>query len=240
LVQELSRPFASSAATAIIHDCVGRDVSWIRTYADAYLKLSDEATQEVRAVAATADSQQPSSVFPALGQVSDQTPPERSIAVSEDEPPQHAAAPTHEQTEKKTPDAPAPATSKEPSKRDRLTTFLAGRGFQWHEGVGQFIHPDGSFVHKCNGIFVWELVAADRVNPLWLAPTGLSDPNGIEIPAEVWIAAGRCKAILLTPESDTFREHHFSALRAEVESRALDLFPAVYRIRASDDAGKGN
>jgi len=240
LVQELSRPFASSAAAVIIHDCVGRDASWIRAYADAYLKLSDEATQDVRAIAATADSPQPSSVFPALGQVSDQVRQGRSIAVSEDPPPQHAAAPTQERTEKKTPDEPAVATSKEPSKLDRLTTFLEGRGFQWHEDSGTFIHPDGSFVHKCEGAFKWELVAADRVNPLWLAPTGLSDPDGIEIPAEVWLAAGRCNAVLLAPESDTFQEHHFSVLRAEVESRALDLFPAVYRIRTSGDKGKSH
>jgi hypothetical protein len=82
---------------------------------------------------------------------------------------------------------------------------------------------------------MWELSTPDRVNPLWLAPASLSDPNGIEIPAEVWLAAKRCQAVLLAPEEDSFREHHFSALRAEVDAQTLELYSAVYRIRVPDD-----
>jgi hypothetical protein len=124
---------------------------------------------------------------------------------------------------------------KEPSRFDRLSSFLAGRGFHWDDSTSIFVGPDGSFVHKSEGIFPWELVSSVGVNPLWLATSSLSDREGIELPAEIWNAARREDAVLLSPEGNGYREEPFSRLRADVDARKLDLYPAVFRIKLPDE-----
>ena len=231
LVKEIARPFATSAALEIIRDCVGRNADWIRAYANQHLKLMDSIpviAPTEPAVPIQAETPIAVSVFP----TPIATPPEQMTDTETEEPDAHPGIDT-------APPAPAPkpepvdrAPSPKPlSKLDRLGTFLATRGFRWDDVSERFIHADGSLVHKIDGIFSWELVAPDRVNPLWLAPAGLSDPNGIEIPAEVWLAANRCQAVLLAPEENSFCEHHFSSLRSEVDDQTLELYSPVYRIR---------
>jgi hypothetical protein len=231
LVKEIARPFATSAALEIIRDCIGRDPGWIQAYANQHLKLVDSVPVSVPrepAVPIQAETPVAVSVFPTPRA----TPPEQLTDTETEEPDAHPGIDT-------APPAPAPKpepvdrapSPKPPSKLDRLGTFLATRGFRWDEDSERFIHADGSLVQKNDGIFSWELVTPDGANPLWLASASLSDPNGIEIPAEVWLAAKRSQAVLLAPEENSFREHHFSALRSEVDDQTLELYSPVYRIR---------
>jgi hypothetical protein len=231
LVKEIARPFATSAAVEIIRDCVGRDPGWIRAYANQHFKLMDSIPVIAASEPAVPIQQETPiavSLFPTprvtLPEQLSDTEPEVPDEGAKINPVQPAPAPTPEPGGK-------PAAPKPLSKMDRLGTFLATRGFRWDEDSERFIHVDGSLVHRINGIFSWELVTPNGANPLWLAPAGLSDPNGIEIPAEVWLAAKRCQAVLLAPEENSFREHHFSALRSEVDDQTLELYAPVYRIR---------
>jgi len=234
LVKEIARHFATLAALEIIRDCVGRDPGWIRAYANQHVRLLDSAP--VIAPGEPAVPIQPPtpiavSVFPTpetnLPEQPSDTKSEAPDHTSKTHPAQPDPAPKPEPNDK-------PTAPKAPSKLDRLGTFLASRGFQWDEDSDHFVHPDGSLVRKIAGIFSWELVTTDRVNPLWLAPSSLADPNGIEIPAEVWLAAKRYPAVLLAPEENSFSEHHFSALRSEVDEQTLELYSPIYRIRVPE------
>ena len=238
LLQEISRPFAGAAAITVIRDCIGRDANWIRAYADVHLDLAREFPEHNAPLeeAVQPEFLAPVSLFPEPSAKGDgitpegpglpQTPPDRheGRAESEENPVPEAEAELETQR-----------TTKPPSKLDRLEYFLAQRGFCWAPESGVFLHPDGSVVHKSDGIFPWELVASNSISPLWLSATSLSDREGIEIPAEVWNAAKRCAAILLSPEGAGFKEHHFSVLRSEVEIREVELFPATYRLRTVTD-----
>jgi len=223
LVRELSRPFSSTTAHETIRDCVGRDENWIRAYAEENLVLSEPAldTTDVKPSTSCQEPPPPASVFPEHDLASAQ-----NLGEPEPRPFSPTPAPRPEYPDK-------PSHPKAPSKLDRLGVFLATRGFQWDEDSDCFVHPDGSTVAKADGVFPWELTSPDRVNPLWLAPAGLGDPNGIEIPAEVWLAAKRCPAVLLAPEENSLQEHHFSALRSEVDAHTLELYSPIYRIRVS-------
>jgi hypothetical protein len=238
LVKELSRPFITPVALDIIRDCVGREAKWIKAYADQHLKLLDAvpAGAQIEQDAPPQPAAVGGSVFPEADRNLQDQPAHLTAPQPEAEPNHDSHRPT---LEPKPDGVEKPSPPKQPSKLDRLGTFLASRGFHWDEVSGRYLHPDGSLVCRGNGIFAWELSAADRVNPLWLAPAGLSDPNGIEIPAEVWLAAKRCHAVLLAPEGNSFREHHFSALRSEVDAQTLELYSAVYRIRVPDDGFSG-
>jgi hypothetical protein len=235
LVKEISRPFTTSAALDIIRDCIGREAKWIQAYADEHLELMDSVPAGARVeqdVPVQPETVEAGSAFPRQDEELQGPPAHLPEEHPEAELKPDSGSPT---TDPKPDGGEKPSPPKQPSRLDRLGTFLASRGFRWDEASGHFLHPDGSLVCRGAGIFKWELSTADRVNPLWLAPTSLSDPNGIEIPAEVWIAAKRCQAVLLAPEGNSFREHHFSALRAEVDAQALELYSAVYRIRVPDD-----
>jgi hypothetical protein len=85
-------------------------------------------------------------------------------------------------------------------------------------------------------MFPWELVSSAGVNPLWVAATSLSSADGLELPAEIWNAARREEAILLSPVGSEYREDPFSRLRAEVDARKLDMYPAIYRIKIPEEA----
>jgi hypothetical protein len=232
VVQELSKGFVSQQALSAIRDCVGRDPKWIHAYAEEYLSLGAQAPPDEAAPPPAAvkpvDADIPISVFPET-ETPQTTKPESPSEVSEDG---QAKPPGESDT---TPPVRKPSTPKDLSKFDRLENFLASRGFRWDDNQGLFVHPDGSVVRRCEGVFPWELATADRVNPLWLAATSLSDRNGMEISAEVWNAAKRCDAVLLEPEGDGCREHHFSAIRAEVDAQDLELYPAAYRIRVATE-----
>lgn len=234
LFQEISRPFVTSTATAAIRDCVGREPNWIRAYADEYLHLAESTASVPRLVAESLDTEpmQPVSIFPDRGNRPDRPADQPTIPVKSDHKPE-GQPPVPEQ---KTADAQQANASKEPTKFDRLTKFLATRGFCWDSGSERFLHSDGSFVRRCDGIFPWELVTSDRVNPLWLTTARFSDANGVEIPAEVWNAANRCPAILLSAEGGGYREHHFSTIRAELDAQTLYLYPSNYRIRVSGES----
>ena len=234
LVKEISRPFTTSAALDIIRDCVGREAKWIQAYADEHLKLMDSVQAGVRIEqdVLVQPETEAGSVFPKQ----DENLPGQPAHLPTEHPEADPKPDSGRLTPEPKPDGgEKPSPPKQPSRLDRLGSFLASRGFRWDEASGRFLHPDGSVVCRGDGIFMWELSTPDRVNPLWLAPASLSDPNGIEIPAEVWLAAKRCQAVLLAPEDDSFREHHFSALRAEVDAQTLELYSAVYRIRVPDD-----
>jgi len=229
VVQELSKCFVSQQALSAIRDCVGRDPKWIHTYAEEYLDLgtepAPEPAPELPKPTPAEETRKQQSVFPGNGTpqaTSAESPVEVMPPGAQKEPP----AKVDEKPPVRKQDAP-----KELSKLDRLENFLAGRGFHWDSSEGTFIHPDGAVVRRSEGLFPWELAAADRVNPLWLTANTFSDRNGIEIPAEVWNAAKRCDAVLLEPENDACREHHLSAIRAEVDAQDLELYPATYRIR---------
>ena len=158
----------------------------------------------------------------------------RSEAKSSKDDARESTAPVHE-ADTKLQETRKPGPAKNPPKVERLENFLTTRGLRWNDETGTFIHPDGSVVRQPDGIFPWELVARDRVNPLWLATANMDDRNGLEIPAEAWNAAKHCDAVLLEPEGLGYREHHFSAIRSHVDAQILELYAVVYRIRVPNE-----
>jgi hypothetical protein len=244
VVEELQRPFQTLSARGIIRDCVGRQPEWIQQYAAAHLELA-EGTDDARQAEASSPHGEPeqtklASVFPkrvenhesnsaGLTAVESEAENDRGRDHSPPEEPTHQTLPPREK----------PASPREPSKSDRLASFLEGRGFHWDASNGRYVHPDGSFIQRSEGIFPWELISADVVTLLWLADTGLSADTGVQLPAEIWNAARRGHAVLLSPEGIGNREDHFSTLRAEVEAQKLELYPSVYTIRIPSDSGEG-
>jgi len=233
VVQELSKCFVSQQALSAIRDCVGRDPQWIHAYTAEYLDLGthpplDPAPESPRPTVPE-ETRNEQSVFPGDGTsqlASAESPVEAMPPSGQEEP----YAKVDETTPPRKPSAP-----KDLSKLDRLKNFLAARGFHWNDDQGIFIHPDGAVVRRSDGVFPWELATADWANPFWLAGSSLSDRNGIEIPAEVWNAAKRCDAVLLEPEDDGCREHHFNTIRAQVDALDLELYPATYRIKVAGE-----
>ncbi|MCL5745110.1 MAG: hypothetical protein M1541_14490 [Acidobacteria bacterium] len=240
LVEELLRQFQTSAARIIIRDCVGRDPAWIEAYASAHLDLIDPAgdsdvSSESPPPAATSS---PAPVFP---EPNDTRPHEST----EEAHPQLASDPISQpdnaDAEKTAIGGEAHAHEKkaQPSKLDRLANFLRGRGFVWDAPMSHFVHPDGSFVHRSEGIFPWELISPAGVTPLWLATTNLSDVAGIELPAEIWNAAAREEAVLLSPEGSGYRTDRFADLQAAIKAQTLEVYPAVFRIKVPQEAAEG-
>jgi hypothetical protein len=235
IVDEISHYFGGQQAHSTIRACLGRDPRWIQAYADEYLDLSsqpppDQPTPPAEEPKPTSEKEPPS-VFPT--DVAQHTSPETQPPETADGNP--AEPPPAAEGEKKPDVARKPSPPKEPSKLGRLENFLNMRGFAWDSGAGMFIHPDGPVVRRGDGVFPWELASNGRMNPLWLAETALADRNGIEIPAEVWNAAKRCDAVLLEPEGDGCREYPFAAIRARVDAQSLELYAAIYRIRAASE-----
>jgi hypothetical protein len=240
VVQEISKYFTGQQALSAIRDCVGRDPRWIQAYADEYLDLISEVAQDQTAPDQPApptheawppdDREQPS-IFPMNGKQEPGPEPPPHDKVDQDQ-----AEPSSSSDDEKKPESGRkPGASKEPSKMDRLEQFLATRGFAWDDETDMFVHPDGSVVRRSDGVFPWELAANGHVNPLWLAAMCMTDRNGIEIPADVWNAAKRSDSVLLEPEGDGYREYPFSAIRARVEAQSVELYAAIYRIRAASE-----
>jgi hypothetical protein len=230
LVREISRQFATTTALDTIRDCVGRDPAWIQAYADEHLQLSIQPPPEPPPPPIPA-IEDPVSVFPPDSGLPPRGPTPPITVIKAPDPP--GAPPT---ASPMPPGGGKPSPPKEPTKVERLERFLAGRGFERQAASETFVRPDGSFVQRIEGIFHWELSSGGRVTPLWLAATSLSAPNGIEVPAEVWLAGERDDAVLLAPDGDGYIELRFSSLRAQVDQLILELYPATFRIRVPDEA----
>ena len=234
LAKEMSRHFRAAIAQEAVRACVGRSPSWIGEYAESHLDLGPESAsvEHLLGVPGGGDELTQDHAAPTPDLSDDQTNGEGAPSGEEDVAPADRTLPddrTEPQT-RLTPDrmepVPRPSTS-----RERLIAYLEGMGFVWDWAVRAFVHPNGRQVRRREGLFQWELVMRGVAFPIWVAPTALDGPRGLEIPTEVWETGRTTNALLLEPQGDSFRCREFRTLHESVEKGSVEVFPALYRLR---------
>jgi hypothetical protein len=221
LVEEIARHFSTQEAREVVRDCAARDPAWIEEYAKDHLRFEEATGPDVPPIETGTRTE--AGVLP---------PEEPGESGSEQGPVRGGTGPGEPPPPPSPPEPPAPPPKPPaPPEPDRLVTFFQSRGFRWDPQSEVFKHPDGSIIRKTDGIFGWEFRRGDKCHPIWVASTTLTGPRGVEIPAEVWMAAETCDALLLEPAGETFIEHRFAGLRQAAREGRVEIFPALYRIR---------
>jgi len=221
LVQEIQRHFSTQEARDVIQDCAGRDPAWMEEYAKDHLRPEEATEPGVPPIERGTGTE--GGVLP---------PEEPGEGGSEQEPTSGGTGTGEPPLPPPPPKPPTPPPKPPaPPPPDPLTAFFRKHGFLWGPEARAFKHRDGSIICKSDGIFPWELRRGGTIYPIWVASSTLTGPKGVEVPAEVWMAAETCDALLLEPADDTFIQHRFAELREAAREGRVELFPALYRIR---------
>jgi len=230
LVTELARPFANEAVTEAIKACIERDEGFIAEYMEEHFTLEAEPPPEVSEREAEEGKEQATSV---KGEHGDRWPV--TVEVEGEEPSPLGSPDVEEQTGTQLggDDSP-PRRRKESSLFDLFSRFVVARGYRWDDIRQRFVHPDGSWMERCESPFHWRRFDADGkvVTRYWVSPQCLA--RGVEIAAELWELLRRSPTeccLVLRDGDGRPRELPGPDLIRMVNDKVITLYPAKYRIR---------
>lgn len=214
LVVELARPFARDEVSEAIKVCIERDEGFITEYMEEHFALEDEPAQQPEETETTAETGKDEAESPVQheGMTADQ--------------------------EQETEDTEFEVTIRKRRKQqmfELFKTFAESCGYRWDDVRQRFVHPDGSWMERCESPFQWRRFdsAGNLVTRYWVSPQCLAR-GGVEIAAELWELFRRspaeCSMILVNGEARP-RELPGPDLLQMVEDKVITLYPAKYRIR---------
>jgi len=230
LVAELARPFANGDVTEAIKACIERDDDFIAEYMKEHFTLEAENLPELlEGEAEAGEEQTPNDERGGeddYGHVTGEFDQDE-LRIQELFDDQKEA-----RTEKR-------KSEKEPRKQrlfQLFKKFAEARGYRWDSARQRFIHPDGSWIERCQAPapFRWRCFeAAGRLLiRYWDSPRRLA--QGVEITAELWELLRKnpaeCCLILLDGDGQP-RELPGPEVLQMVGNGVLTLYPAKYRIR---------
>lgn len=227
LVVELGRPFANEAVTEAIKACIERDEGFIAEYMGEHFTLDDETAL-------------PPDVSEAGTEVGKDEAEARAEKQSEEA--AITAEAGQEEVSEETEEGPVEGDTTTRRKRETrlFERFAVACGYRW-DGVRQrFVHPDGSWIGRCETPFHWRRfnAAGNAVTRYWASPHCL-ERSGVEIPVELWGLFSRspseCSLILLDSEGRPKELPGRDLLQMEKDN-VITLYPAKYRIRMEPKA----
>jgi hypothetical protein len=245
VVYELATPFGAPAVTEAIRSCVERDAAFVEEYLEDNFTLEEFAAQAEAAQGGTpgakgSEGQPPGepagesgpgyeepAEAPAGKSDSGEEPGEEPAA----EEPEHVAEEEPEQKPEK------PPTPKKPPLIDRYAQSL---GYRWSSSQDRFIHPDGSWLQKCDSSFSWERYDADgNVQCRYWVSEQCLYAGGIEMNADLWELIRKGPAVsglVLLGDDGQPVELAGAELVARVARGEIIVYPAKYRLRRKADA----
>jgi len=238
LVAELARPFASEAVTEAIKVCIERDEGFIAEY------MEEHFTFEAEPAPLPLVPKSPPGVGEDQAGSRDEKEAEHTSITVEDSPKPPLGreltderAPEEETNDERGGDETPPRRERQVPLFDR---FALAHGYRWDGTRHRFIHPDGSWIERCERPFHWQRfnVAGEVTTRYWAAQQCLTR-GGVEIAAELWeLLRGNpegCYLILVDGE-DRLRELAGQDLIRMVADKVITLYPAKYRIRENSEA----
>lgn len=228
LVAELARPFANEAVTEAMKACIERAPDFIAEYMEEHFTLEAETALPPDGSEATTEVGKDE----AEGKVGKEGE-EVLVTAEGDEEAWREPGDSEEEHEAEDEDGDSSRRRKrEPSLFER---FALSSDYRW-DGVRQrFVHPDGSWIERCETPFHWRRFdsAGNVVTRYWASPQCLAR-GGVEIAAELWElfrqSPSECSMILVNGEARP-RELPGPDLLQMVEDKVITLYPAKYRIR---------
>jgi hypothetical protein len=218
LVDELARPFNNKDVTEAIKACIERDEDFIAEYLKEHFPLEDEAEpsfiEEAEPTAETGKDEMESEV-------------------------RHEEM--EESKEQESDDTESYVTIRKRPRQPPLELFRAfaeACGYCWHDGRQRFVHPDGSWIERCESPFHWHRFDSlgNLVSRYWVSQQSLG--RGVEVDAELWElfrrSPAKCSMILTDGEGQP-KELRGPDLLKKVESKKITLYPAKYRIREDSE-----
>ena len=129
-------------------------------------------------------------------------------------------------------------TSHKPSQKERITAFLAPQNFHWDASRSLFADNQGNVVRRADGLFHWTQydIKGELRHQYWVGRKSLA--QGIELPAELWHLIKNSpdeSQLLLPTENGQLRAYHGAQLQRLIESGEITLYPAIYRLRLTEN-----
>ncbi|RJP72901.1 MAG: hypothetical protein C4532_05115 [Candidatus Abyssobacteria bacterium SURF_17] len=231
LVNELSRPFANAAVSEAIKACIERDEDFITDYMEEHFEL-EEAVALAPSTTSTGQEQPEDDGNGEMEGPGDKEDGTEDITPDETQEPHPPGSDEDEKPETE-------RSGRKPRQPLLFERFTAAHGYSWTETKGRFVHPDGSWIERCESPFHWRRfdVTGNITICYWASQQCLSR-GGVEIAAELWdlIRAnpeGCC--LILVDEDDRPKEISGVDIIQMVKDKRITLYPAKYRIR--EDAG---
>lgn len=243
LVSELTRPFANESVTEAIKACIERDGSFITEYLEEHFDL-EEVIEPVDAPVSTGKvgseegregNGERKDSEPASGTAEDGIPEEQFQYLTGEEAAQEKEeAHFHHGGDK------VSQHSSKPRQEPLFNRYAKAMGFSWDYTRQRFVHPDGTWIERCESPFHWRSfdLKGNVINSYWSSQQCLTR-GGVEIAAELWELIrsnpGECRLILVD-EADRPRELAGKDLIRMKEDKVITLYPAKYRIREGSEA----
>jgi len=233
LVAELARPFANEKVTEAMKACIERAPDFITEYMEEHFTLEAETALPPDGSESTTEVGK-DEVEDKVGKGGEKTP----VTAEEG---QEGVLPestdTHKEHEVYEEGDGRHRRKREPSLFER---FALGSGYSWDDIRQRFVHPDGSWIERCETPFHWRRfdAAGNAVTRYWASQHCLAQ-GGVEIAAELWELFRRspltCSMILVDREGRPWELPGPDLLRM-VEDKVITLYPAKYRIRKESNA----
>jgi hypothetical protein len=240
LVAELARPFANEKVTEAMKTCIARAPDFITEYVEEHFTLEAETALPDDSSESTTEVGK-DEVEDKVGKEGEKTP---VTAENGQEGVSPGSSDTYEEHGEEH-EVHEEGDGRHRRRRESLLfelfkRFALGSGYRWDDIRQRFVHPDGSWIERCETPFHWRRfdAAGNAVTRYWASQHCLAQ-GGVEIAAELWELFRRspstCSMILVNGEGKPW-ELPGPDLLQRVEDKVITLYPAKYRIREESNA----
>lgn len=243
LVDELARVFAHPKVKKAIAACTDRSPAWISAYFEANFELGLAQIPVSDLLDSTGDGSAGRAASDADSGMVDQSDHQSADALGEgvsrlgwdgDSVPL-AANDVDDSVQLETAGR-RTRRGGELTKHQRFVAFATNLGFRWDSLGGVFSKSDGMIIRRAEGLCHWQqLDHGKTLHQYWVGDRPLE--QGVEIPAEIWEfqKARPDEVILLLPDADgVLRAYNWSTIERLRREKAIELYPAVYRLRKTE------